>query len=103
MVSLLSGGPVTLKLAAHELTAIPPQTQANPIRETAFGDPIHPVYFAESMAVCMLDADGRTMTELSIYPDSSSRGARLEIEDNGRHGAVIVAAITGHISAAAVL
>jgi general secretion pathway protein H len=84
MASVLSGRPVSLTLRPHALTAI-------------LADKAPSVAFPASMTVRMLDAQGRDIPQLLLYPDSSSRGARLQIEDSGRRGALVVSAITGRI------
>lgn len=93
MTSLLSGQPVALEVGPHNLRVFSVLAD----REAVSARGAHGVSFPDSMRVSMLDAQGRKIPELLLYPDGSSSGGRLEIEDGGRRGALVVGAITGRV------
>lgn len=87
--SVVSGRPVTLQVQGHELVT---QDAAN---SAAIGRPFS---FPTSTTVSLKDLEGRAAAALVVYPDGSAQPARFDVEDSGRHRAVIVSAVTGRVS-----
>ena len=84
--SVFSGRPVTLRLQEHRLA----------VEEATASARSAPL--PQSVALSMSDQDGRPLTALILYPDGSTQGALLEVDDTNHREVVHVSAVTGRVS-----